>query len=182
MRNDTAIQKSQENLDLRVLLAGTDRAKLLKWPATDIDIEIRVLSDHDRQQSVFATERLFKTSHIEMNIGTGVEYDYEQSTQVLYRAISFPGKPERRVVATVEDFRKLMTYGIHKILDEEYVSFEKEQSPNLDRMTQEEFDILLQDLKKKPDSTLGKVTSLNIAKRLLHILVSQPEILPEDNG
>ena len=167
---------------LDTLKLGTKNCKMVKWPGTDTEIAMSILSQQQIQDAVFATERLFKGEKIEMNMGTADEYDSELSTQKLFRSIHDPKDMDKPVATTITEFRKALTREDRTVLIEEYLAFEKECSPSPDNLTNDEFDQLLSDLKKTPHETLGRITSISTLKKLLLIMASRPVTLPAVNG
>jgi hypothetical protein len=169
--------------DLSNLLAGTENRQLIKWPGTDITVSMRILSDHEIQQATFATERIFAEQKMKYDtIFTADSYQQEKVTQMLYMSLSWPDEPGKKVTATITDFRKALTLDAKNMLSDIYVQFEKDRSPQPETMTQDEFDKLFVDIKKKPDDIIGKFLSCNTLKKLIITLASQPEIFPRGNG
>jgi hypothetical protein len=169
-------------MNLKQILAGSDNIKLLKWPGSDVQVAMKILSESDRQAANFAAERLFKAQKIEAALMTMTTYEEEVLTQMLYLSLRDPEDTTKPIFVNISEFREFLTKGIKTDLVMEYLNFEKETCSNLDDLTQEEFDVLYTNLKKKPDETLEKVSSLRQAKKLLLILVSQQKTLPQDNG
>ena len=167
---------------LERLKLGTNNTKLVKWPGSDLAIIVRILSQQDIQEAIFATERLFKSSKIETNLMTADEFDNEKQTQVLFRAIRDPEDMEKPICQTVEEFRRSLTREEKELLIAEYNGFESECSPSPDNLTNDEFDKVMSDLKKKPAETLGNITSISTLKKLLLIMASPPKKLPRGNG
>jgi len=166
---------------LEKLKLGTLNTKLMKWPGTDQAILLRVLSMQERQDATFATERLFKSQKIDVNMVSANEYDSEYITQILFRAIRNPEKPDEQVCENITEFRKALTLKERQVLSEEYIAFEEECSPAIENQTQDQWDALVSSLKKNPTETLGKLTSIATLKKLLLITVSQPVSLPKVN-
>ena len=164
------------------LKLGTSNIKLVKWPGSDVQVTLRILSQQDVQEAHFATERLFKSNKIEISMVTADEYTSEKSTQILFRCIRNPENLETPICNTIEEFRRSITRAERDVLIEEYLGFEAECSPSPDNLSNDEFDKVLSDLKKKPAETLGNITSISTLKKLLLIMASPPVNLPRDNG
>jgi hypothetical protein len=137
---------------LAKLKQGTNHIKLSVFPGTTQAIAFKILSQQDLQDAAFATERLFTSSKIELNLASAQEYDEEKSTQILFRALRDPAKQDETVAPDITTFRKLLTREEKAVLIDEYLTFEKDCSPRSDTLSSEEFDKLVSDLKKKPDS------------------------------
>ncbi|MBR3071382.1 hypothetical protein, partial [Fibrobacter sp.] len=59
-----------------------------------------------------------------------------------------------------------------KALCDAYNAFSDENDPNLEKLSDDEFEQLKETLKKKPDQIRSKVSSLPVAWKLLRILVA----------
>ena len=91
------------------LKLGTSNIKLVKWPGSDVQVTIRILSQQDIQEAIFATDRLFKSNKIEPSLVTAEEFDNEKQTQVLFRTVRDPEDMEKPICQTVEEFRRSLT-------------------------------------------------------------------------
>jgi valyl-tRNA synthetase len=163
---------------LQQLKLGTDNVKLVKFPGTDKEVALRIISQRDHQDAAFSTERLFKQEKIDVNMITAEEYESEKATQLLYRALRDPQKLEEPIAPNITEFRKLLTREEKKLLIDEYLGFESECSPSPENMSDEEFDKVLTALKKNSVETIGNITSMSMLKKLLRttvdLLVSSP--------
>jgi hypothetical protein len=165
------------------LKLGSDNIKLVDFPnINNQKIALRILSQKEIQEASFATERHFKSEKIELNMVTASDYDTEKSVQMLFRALRDPEKLQESISATITEFRSLLTRQEISALADEYLAFESECSPSLDTLSGDEFDKLVSDLKKKPEQTIGNITSLQMLRRLLLTMVKQPVKSLTDNG
>jgi len=164
------------------LKLGTRATKLVLWPGDTEHVLLRILSQTQRQEATFATEQLFKSAKIELNMVTASEYESEQATQMLYRAVRDPAAPDEPVCPNITEFRKALTADTKRILLDEYVAFEKDISPSPDNLSSEEFDKILSDLKKNPSQTLSNISSISTLKRLCVTMANQPVTLPKVSG
>jgi hypothetical protein len=156
---------------LSKLKLGTANHKLIDWPGTQTKVVLKILSMAETQEAMFATERHFKQSKIEVNLVTAKEYDTELTTQTLYRAIRDPQKLEEPIALTITDFRLCLNRDESDLLFKEYLAFEADCSPSMDNLSGEEFDRIVADVKKKPEETLGSVTNLAVLRRLVLFMV-----------
>jgi hypothetical protein len=76
----------------------------------------------------------------------------------------------------------MLTRDEKKLLADEYMSFERECSPSPDNLSNDEFDRLVEQVKKTPGETTGSITSISTLRRLVTFLASPPANLPADNG
>ena len=167
---------------LNKLKAGTDNVKIIKWPGTETDVALRILSQRDHQDAAFATERLYKQEKIDISMVTAEEYESEKATQMLYRALRDPQKLEEPVTATITEFRGLLRIEEKRALVAEYLGFEGECSPSPENLSAEEFDKVFTALKKNATETLGNITSTSTLRRLVRTMVDQLQNSQSDSG
>ena len=160
---------------LTKIKAGTDHVKLVPFPGTTTNVALKILSQHDLQMAAFDTEKLFTNSKIDLNMGTATEYDQEKATQILWRALRDPEDLVKPLCASITEFRKLLSRAEKEQLIDEYLTFEKDVSPRAETLSNEEFDKLVSDLKKKPDLTVLSSLNTQMLKRLIITLASQPK-------
>ena len=162
------------------LKAGTKNQKTIKWPGTKQDIVLRVLSEGQYQQARIDAEKYFKGQGVEINFALADAFESEESTQVLYLALRTPDN--QPLAASMNEFRELIVGPEKNALAQEYMDLEAECSPDPDKMAQEEFDDLVENVKKKPEEIAGSISSLSTARRLIIALASPPATSPTDNG
>lgn len=166
---------------LQRLKQGSAATKMVMWPGTKQGVLMHVLSQQEHQDATFATERLFKSDKIDVNLVTANEYESEQVTQMLYRALRDPEKPQEPIASSITDFRRALTKDEKKYISDEYLAFESEISPSPDNLSNDEFDKLLSDLKKNASQTVGSISSTATLKKLLLTMASQPPSVPLDS-
>jgi len=158
---------------LNQLKLGTDNVKLIKWPGSSKEVALRIISQRDHQDSVFSTERLFKSEKIDVNMVTAEEYDSEKATQLLYRALRDPQKLDEPISTSIGEFRRLISREEKRMLIDEYMGFESECSPSPENLSAEEFDKVFTALKKNSAETIGSITSMSTLKKLLRTTADQ---------
>jgi len=163
---------------LEKLKAGTKNEKRVKFPGTETEVDIRLLSDSDLQAAHFAAERLFRKEDIGYHVGTVDAYESEKTTQILFRALEDPetGKP---VAANIDAMRKLITRDEKDFLVGEYAALEAECSPAVE--SEAELAALVEDVKKNPDSA-GSVSSISMLRRLSTSLARELQSLRTASG
>jgi phage FluMu protein gp41 len=167
---------------LQRLKLGTDNVKLIDWPGSETKVALRILSQQDLQDAAFSAERLFKTQKIETNLMTANDYEQEKVVQILYRALRDPEKLSEPIVSSISAFRSMVTSKEIDILSGHYVAFETECSPSPDKLSSDEFDKLLSEVKKTPDSAIGTITNIYTLRKLITSLVNQLSSSPTDSG
>jgi len=153
------------------LKAGTRNVKTIKFPGIEDDIVLQILSNADTQDAVFAAERRFKGEEMPISSSTLDAYEDERTTQILFRALRDPDNHKKPFSASADELRKLLTKEQKDYLAAEYTAFEDECSPRLDNMTDEKFDEIWEEVKKKP-AVLNFLSS-GTQKRLLLFLASR---------
>jgi hypothetical protein len=155
---------------LEKLKASGYHKKETKWPGTDNIIHLRVLNENDYLQASLSTDKLFSDTQIAIqNID---KYNAELETQYLFRAIEDP-ETCKQLFSNITDFRGLLTPEVKEILADELDSLHEEFSPDPMKMDQEEFDKLLNDVKKNAKETVGNVSNIFIARKLI-IYLAKP--------
>lgn len=149
---------------LEKLKAGKRNLRIIRFPGTEHDVALRVLSNAELQDALFATEDLFRKKNIVIGSTTIEAYEDEHTTQILYRALRDPRDPEKPFAESVDELRSLLTREEKDLLVARYNDFEKEVSPAPDMLTEEEMDGLLDEIKKKPEA--GNGLSFSTLKRL----------------
>jgi len=146
---------------------------IIKFPGTDQNAALRVLSNADIQDAVFATENHFKTKKMEISTTTIEAYEDENTTQVMFRALRNPDNPDQPFATSVDELRSLLTRDEKDILVEQYNEFEKEVSPSTETLTNAEMDDLFATLKKKPET--GSALNSATLRKLIIYLASLPQ-------
>jgi len=167
---------------LQKLKLGTDNVKLIDIPGSTQKVALRILSQKDLQQATFNTERLFKAEKIDINMVSANEYDSEKATQILFMSLRDPENLDEPIAKNITEFRSALSKSVKEYIIDEYVTFEKDCNPTPDILSNDEFDKLVSDLKKKPLQINGYSGSTATLKKLIITLASQPVTLPQDNG
>jgi len=153
--------------------AGISAKTETRWPGTDEPIWIHVLDKAALQEAAFAADKRFHAAGVDVAAHTIEAYKDEETVQILWRAIvDEAGKP---ITPSVEGFRVLLTTDVQTRLAQDYAAFEAETSPSLERMSDEDFEAFLVDLKKKPEAMIGCVSNIAFARKLLRSLADQPQ-------
>jgi len=152
--------------------AGSLHKKDIKWPGTDQTVHLRVLNENDHLQSSLAAEAIFKGTPIALQ--NMDQYNAELETQYLYRAIENPETGEK-LFSNITEFRDVLSPEIKNILAEQLDAMHEEFSPDPYKMSDEDFDKLLADIKKNAKETAGTVSNINTARRLIIYLAKQLE-------
>jgi len=151
--------------------AGTKNRSEICWPGTDASVWIRVLSKSEIQDATFAADQRFRVAGVPVEAHTIETYKDEETLQILYRSLSDEaGKP---VTNSVDAFRILVTTDVQTELAKAYRAHEDEVSPSLEKMSAEDFDVFVKGLRKNAEATIGCVSNIVTARKLLRSLVAQ---------
>jgi len=162
------------------LKAGTRNVKAIKFPGTEDDIVMQILSNADIQDAVFAAERRFKGEEMSVASSTLDAYEDERTTQILFRALRDPDNSKKPFSSSADELRKLLTREQKDYLIAEYAAFENECSPRLENLSDDRFNEIWEEIKKKP--TALNTLSSGMQRRLLLFLVSQQSTSPTHSG
>ena len=167
------------------LKAGKRNIKVIKWPGTDEEIGLTVLTESDIQDSIIDAERLIKAKGIEISATTIGLQASEQNTQILYRALVNPEKKKadgacERYFRTADEFRAIVTREVKDLLIEEYNAWEAERSPSPLKLTDDEFQKIFDEVKKTP--TYGNDLNLITLRGLITSLAGREAKSPKASG
>ncbi len=168
------------------LKAGKRNIQVIKFPGTDEDVGITVLTEGEAQEAMFAAEQLYKEAKIEVSGVTIGGYTSEQSTQILARALVNPARKKQDgssepYFKSAGELRALLRRDAKDILIEEYNRFEEETSPSPLKISAEEMESILEEVKKNPEA-IGNVSSFSTLRELLLFTVSRLSTLQKDSG
>jgi len=166
---------------LAKLKGGTRNVKTVKFPGTDINVVLRILSNQEIQDAVFAAEKLFDLAKLEVKGSSLDAYEDERSTQILFRALRDPEDPTKSFSATVAELRNLVSRAEKDVLISLYGEFERECSPGFSGMSNEEFEEIWEAVKKNAQ-ILSSISDLSTLKGLLLYLASLQANSRTDSG
>jgi len=158
---------------LEKLKSGKRNVRLIKFPGTDHDVALRVLSNAEVQEALFATEGRFKQKKIEVSATTVEAYEDENTIQILTRALRDPKDPEQPFAANVDQLREMITLEEKNDLVREYDAFENEVSPSAKTIDDDELDRIFDEVKKKPE-TGSSLNIYTLRKLIIYLASRQP--------
>jgi hypothetical protein len=166
---------------LKLIKAGAANRRRIKWPGTDTDIELRVLSNAQISDASLAADTLYRKQGVSVALHNLDDWRREMTVQQLFRACVEPGT-DTTVAATITEFRELCTRTEADLLVQEYSALEQEANPSPETLSEEQFDALIAEVKKKPEQTIGSISNIATLKRLASFLANQQYNLPTDSG
>ena len=168
-------EASDESADeiIEQIKASHKVSRVIGWPGhEDIKVEMRLLNMSECRQAKIDNQLEFKKAGIELSVANLADYREQEVVHGLWRACYNPATGER-IFRNAEDLRKSCTPDELLYLSGEFNSFVEEQDPNINKLSDKDFESLKELLKKTPDQIQLKVTNLPLAWRLLHTLVAQ---------
>lgn len=159
-------------MNLADLRAGVRMRKTIPFPGTQQQVDLKVLTNAEEQDAEFAAENVFKTAKIGIEFHNVNNFNHEITVQKLYRSLRETGT-DHPIAASITDFKSNITPIECDLLVEELNAFLEEFNPSPMTMTAEEFDGVVEGLKKNPSQTIGNISSFATLKRLALCLVQQ---------
>lgn len=157
---------------LKRLKAGSKATKEIPWPGSDNEedlIRMRVLNDEDYLKATLAADKMIPN----VTMANVSRYNAELETQLLYRSLTDP--ETGHTLGTITEFRQLLSPEIKAILVDELDALHNENSPNVESMTDEDFDKLFEEVKKNAEKTVSSISSIHILRKLVKSLASTPK-------
>jgi hypothetical protein len=154
--------------------------KIIQWPGTQTGIRLNLLSEADSFDAITDADLLFQAKKVPVLFHNVNAFENEKSVQLLYRAIKTPDTNEP-VASSITEFRRMMSNEDRELLIAEYNALVVECSPSPTNMPAEEFDRMVESLKKNALKTVGSISSILTLKRLALYLVEIAN-LPKDSG
>jgi HEPN domain-containing protein len=156
---------------LEKLKAGKSATKTVTLDG--VELGFRLLSENDYLEAGLAVIDFFKNKKIDdVNMASAELFESEKATQLLLRALVVPGS-EQSVADSPLQLRKVLTRENKAWLIEQYLEFEKNYSPRVGHnISDDEFDRMLETLKKTPAIIRLSDLSSDTLKRLITALVS----------
>lgn len=161
-----------ETSRLSRLKAGKNNFKVIKYPGTDEKAGMALLSLDESQDAVIAADLYLAEAGIKFDTFTAEIYSDEVNTQLLFRILREHDDHKRPYASSVDEIRKHVTKAEKDALIEEYNQFERDCSPRLADITEEELDSLLSEVKKSPE-TLNFLDTPTL-KRLITFSAGRP--------
>ena len=167
---------------LHRLKAGKRNAKTVKFPGTDHDVMVRVLTSGEVQLAEFAAEKVFEQREVRLHEGTIEAYEKEKTLQMLHLALRDPKDPEKTFAASADELRGLIEDAERSVLVAQYQELQDECSPLLEELSEERFQEVLDEVKKSQGGAASSISNTALLQRLVMSLASPPATSPTDSG
>jgi len=161
-----------EKSRLAVLKAGKANFRVLPFPGLEAKVGMVVLSLNESQAAVIAADLYLAGEGLKFTEFTSEVYADEVNTQLLFRLLREPDNQDKPFAATVEEVRTSITRAEKNALITEYNEFERDCSPKLADLSDQQLDELVDEVKKNPE-TLSYLDTSTL-KRLITFLADRP--------
>ena len=145
--------------------------RVIDWPGKPgVKVEMRLLNLSEARKAKVENQLEFKKDDIEIGMHNLADYREQEAVHGMWRVFTDP-TTGKRIFNSAEDMRSFCTTDELTALCAAYNTFADENDPNLSKLDESEMQDLVEVLKKTPDLIPQKVPSLNLAWKLLRILV-----------
>lgn len=173
----TEFQKSIREGDASEVIEQIKNAhqarRVIDWPGNPkIKVEMRLLTLSESWKAKVDNQQEFKHDGLDIGVHNLADYREQEAVHGMWRIFSDP-KTGQRIFKSAEDMRSFCTTDELTALCAAYNAFADDCDPNVGKLSDAELEDLKNLLKKTPDLIAQKVSSLNLALKLLRILVVQ---------
>lgn len=156
--------------------AGLNHRKTISVPGIEGEkIKLRILSSGEQQDAELDAELYYRKERnkeeVPVNTANYDSFEAEKVRQVLYRAIST--LKDEPLCDSMSEFREIISEEQRELLSNEYLVYEGERSPIRSCQTDEEYDALIKDIKKKPALAILNIYDISLLKRVITTLVPE---------
>lgn len=150
------------------------------FPGTQTKIKLRVLTGAESQTCAVAAQAYMKEKY-DVDYGPFLAdvFSEENDWQTLFKAVTdLQGNP---IANEIEEFRAKLTDAERLALATEYNDVCAECAPQIDTMTDKQFNELVSEVKKKPDQAVQSICGISLLRKLIVTMASQLTSSPMDN-
>ena len=161
------------------LFKGAKNTKQTVWPGTEEKIYIRVATEKDFDDATSECDTKYK-DRSGMWAYNAATYDAEKANRILHKVITSDGEKAR--IGSFDQFQVLLTPEVRDSLEDQWNSFQDECSPDPDAMSDDVFESLITEVKKKPEEAVQGIFSLFVLRKVSAYLAKQVVKLQADNS
>lgn len=158
---------------LEKLMAGVANWREVQWPGSETAVCIRPVTEQDRLEATVAADRFFRDAKSQIGMENIRAYEDEYAVQILFRVVADP-VTKKRLCEDIATFRKLLVGNTPRILTDHLNALASECSPAPDSMSSDEFDLLIERVKKNAGEALGNVSDIFVLRKLCSFLAARP--------
>ena len=166
---------------LERLKAGTKNYRETKWPGTNETILIGVLTEEDQLKVTLATDEIWRSAGLRVDHSNVDAYEAEKNNQLLFRVIKDP-ETKGPIDSSITEFRQLLSEGVRAILLDEVFAYQCDVNPSPYNMTDEQFDSLYMAVKKNAKATVGNISNIACARKLIVTMAAEHQNSQTDSG
>ncbi|TCS38478.1 hypothetical protein EDC30_102217 [Paucimonas lemoignei] len=164
---------------LAKLKAGRDALGTVE--VNGVKLGLRILVEQDYQEAGLAADALLAEHNTELSLSNSEVFEAEKTIQLIARAAVDPAN-KQPVFPTADEARSTLARHDKDRIIEKYLEHEKKFSPSYRTLSDEEFDALIEEVKKNPETTRLNDLSGDLLRRLTATLASQLSSLQKDSG
>jgi hypothetical protein len=138
----------------------------------DVVLGMRILTERDYQDAGWAANALLDEFKTELKPSNADLFESEKATQLLQRFIVDP-ETKKPLFSSAEEVLASLTRSDRNFIGAAYFDFEREYSPSERTMSPKEFDALVEEVKKKPDTPRLNDLSGAMLKKLVSSLAAR---------
>lgn len=167
------IREGKSSEVLQMIKASHDVTRVIAWPGhPEAKVKMRLLTLSESRLAKVENQQEFNRDGITVAVHNLADYREQEAVHGMWRVFSDADTGEP-IFTSAEHMRSFCTNDELSALCEAYNAFADENDPNVDRLSDEDYEKLLDMLKKTPDQIPQKVTNLRTAWKLLRIMVGQ---------
>jgi hypothetical protein len=164
---------------LERLKAGRDA--IARVTVNGVEIGLRILNEQDYQLAHMAADALLLKHGTEFSLSTADAFEAEKAIQLIALSAVDP-ETGKRLFANAELARQTLLREDKDIISEKYLEHERSFSPSGRNLTEAEFEVLIEEVKKNPATPRLSALSTDSLRRLITSLASQLSSSPTDSG
>ncbi|RZI43701.1 hypothetical protein EGT07_08000 [Herbaspirillum sp. HC18] len=137
-----------------------------------VTLGLRILTDQDYQTAGLAADALLLKHDTELSLSNSEVFEAEKSLQLIALAVVDP-VTKAQVFPNADVARATLTRDDKKLITEKYLEHERQFSPSMRTMDDEELTGLIEEVKKNPETPRLKGLSGDGLRKLISSLVSR---------
>lgn len=157
---------------LTKLKAGRDALRTVK--VNDVSLSLRILNDHDYQIAGLAADALLREHGTELSVATADIFESEKSIQLIALMVIDP-ITKAKMFLSADEARNALTRDDKNIITEAYLEHEREFSPSDRTLNEKEFEALVDEVKKNPETPrLNDLNGASLKRLITSLACLQP--------
>jgi len=138
----------------------------------EVVLGMRIMTERDYQDAGWAANALLDKIGADLKPANADLFESEKATELLLRFVVDP-ETKKPVFSNADEVLETLTRPERNFIGAAYFDFEKEHSPSERTMSEKDFDALLEEIKKKPETLRLNGLSGAMLKKLVSSLAAQ---------